>query len=366
MGGMLYCQCKDYLAAVPELAEINRKLSETYAAHIFYYLNRTALLQQIDIALTQADIPYFIVKGSEIAQFYPVPALRTMGDTDIIVHEEDRPRAGEVLESEGLENLCKGDWEWKFRKGDLLFELHGHLLYDEKSNRPEDIRFVDTAWSNMQERTDSGTKYTLSWEFHFVFLILHIRKHFIYSGVGFRQFMDFSTLVRAKRNEIDWTSVRKMLTKLGMMDFTVRCMSCCEKWFHVEMPFSDRRLDSAFFERSEDILFRNGVFGKTSEGEKNLQTYEIISASGSRKRAEFRAGLRNLFPSYIKMRRVPYYAFVDGRPWLLPVAWLYRFLRAVRYGTFSGIASSEQAIQISDISDERLEKRGSLLRQWGL
>ena len=41
-----------------------------------------ALLEQIEKAFTEVQIPYYIVKGSEIARLYPVPALRSMGDTD--------------------------------------------------------------------------------------------------------------------------------------------------------------------------------------------------------------------------------------------------------------------------------------------
>ena len=38
---------------------------------------------------------------------------------------------------------------------------------------------------------------------------------------------------------------------------------------------------------------------------------------------------RLLFPSYNNMRLIPYYNFVDGKPYLLPIAWLYRFIYCV-------------------------------------
>ena len=368
VGGMLYHQCKDYLAASPELAAVNQRLSEVYAAHTFYYLNRMALLEQIEKAFTEAQIPYYIVKGSEIARLYPVPALRSMGDTDIVVHGADRPRAHDVLRSLGFENENQGEWEWRYHKNRIEIELHAHLLYSGSLKNNVDLSFVDTAWENMQQRPDETEcrKYELNWEFHFVFLLLHLRKHFIYSGVGFRQFMDFAALVKSKGAQMDWESVGRTLTELGIMEFAERCMSCCEKWFCIEMPFSDHEPDAAFAERSEEILFQSGVFGKVEDGADNIKMFEIIRADGDCGKAKVRSISRSLFPPYLQLKRISYYSFVDGRPWLMPVAWLYRFLRAVWKRLFSMKPEAEPTDASSEISAERLQERSSILKQWGI
>ena len=33
-----------------------------------------------------------------------------------------------------------------------------------------------------------------------------------------------------------------------------------------------------------------------------------------------------LFPSYKKMKNIPYVKFIDGRPYLLPFGWVYRII----------------------------------------
>lgn len=38
-----------------------------------------------------------------------------------------------------------------------------------------------------------------------------------------------------------------------------------------------------------------------------------------------------MFPPYEDMRKIEYYFFLDGRPWLLPAAWIYRCYYCVKH-----------------------------------
>ena len=77
--GIVYMQCG--FPPVPSMAE-------AYSAATFYYANRTRLMAKIAAALTEQEIPFFTVKGLNVAKYYPVPALRTMSDCDIVVPPE--------------------------------------------------------------------------------------------------------------------------------------------------------------------------------------------------------------------------------------------------------------------------------------
>ena len=57
------------------------------------------MMDEIESAFTQAKIKFFAVKGLEVAGYYPVPTLRTMGDCDIIVHESDRVSCHSTLQT---------------------------------------------------------------------------------------------------------------------------------------------------------------------------------------------------------------------------------------------------------------------------
>ena len=42
--------------------------------------------------------------------------------------------------------------------------------------------------------------------------------------------------------------------------------------------------------------------------------------------SNFMTKLTLLLPSYKKMKNIPYVKFIDGRPYLLPFAWIYRII----------------------------------------
>ena len=63
------------------------------------------------------------------------------------------------------------------------------------------------------------------------------------------------------------------------------------------------------------------------------------------------------------MRYVKSYAFLDGRPWLLPAAWIYRFYRSIRYRLG---AKGRNLVSNAFIPDEKLDARLDELKKWGL
>lgn len=80
---------------------------QSYLKSISDYVNRMQLLNQLISCFNAESIPYFIVKGAYVAPHYPVPALRTMGDCDIVVYSEDKERAALAFERLGfIDSVC--------------------------------------------------------------------------------------------------------------------------------------------------------------------------------------------------------------------------------------------------------------------
>ena len=95
--GIVYSQCKYFMP--PEACG---RCKDGFKASLFYYVNRKQLIRNILEAFSVNDIPVFTAKGLEVAKYYPVPGLRTMGDTDMIVHARDRERAAKILTDLGF------------------------------------------------------------------------------------------------------------------------------------------------------------------------------------------------------------------------------------------------------------------------
>lgn len=347
--GILYYQCKQFVPT-----NIKSRLAELYASNLFYYSNRERQFKEIEIAFDQEQIPFYTVKGMNVAKAYPIPALRTMGDCDIIVHPNDKEKAHEVMLSLGYKNQLQRDQEWAYFKNKLEFELHDHLLYNELVNSQVSKDFTDLAWDYVH-LDESGHQYELDWSFHFVFLILHLKKHFLNSGVGFRQFLDLTVV--AKEWPIDWKWTSDILTNLRLLKFTKVCSSLCEHWFDVKMPLSIE-LEDDFVEAATDKIFENGIFGFDDEQNRGNDRLNTIRDKG-----KIGTILGRIFPSYKNVRYVPHYSFVNGRPWLLPIVWLYRLVRGIVVGKGTdGLELIENAIN----SDDDVNNREAILKRWGL
>ena len=103
VSGIVYAQCKKPL------------FRHAYYGAIADYLKRKEALALLERTLRDNDIDFFLVKGHVVAEYYPLPALRTMGDVDVVVHPEDRERVRDILLELGFTtDGVMGAFEWHF------------------------------------------------------------------------------------------------------------------------------------------------------------------------------------------------------------------------------------------------------------
>lgn len=354
--GIVFYQCKQFLP--PDVADLlNRKFSAT----LFYYKNRERAAKDIGKAFDKASIPFFIVKGMNIAACYPIPLLRTMGDLDIVVHEEDKTKADAVLLTMGYSGGEKvPDYDWGYNRNKIHVELHHQLFYVEPGrNKTSRIQadFFNQCWNYVVNGK-------LDWNFHFLFILAHLRKHIVNSGAGFRMFMDVAAVIKNDPG-LDWPWIEEKLESLYMGEFSKICFDLCERWFGVKPPIPYEAINEEFAEEATEKIFANGIFGFNDKSNKNnVAINSIIKNGKARKLSRVQMVLRYMFPSYIHMRYIPYYHFVEGRQWLLPIAWIYRFIRMLA-GKTDSLSHLLDNVKVK-ISDEEIDTREKEMRRWGL
>ena len=314
--GIVYYQCKHLMP--PKIMEVFGKKA---SATLYHYGNRKAALRDVVKELHNTDIAHIVVKGFSVAEYYPIPALRTMGDCDIIVHRKEMPAAMNVMRSLGYQGIDndKAD-SWECVKNRITFEIHDRLVSSVDFLKPEQERFFN-------EYDTYVVDGILNWNFHFLFLIIHLRKHFMNSGVGIRQFMDLAVLVK-NCHELDWTWIEERLIELELLRFTESCFYLLTQWFGVEPPIHCDyvNMEHGFYEKITEKILQNGVFGAGDT--QNIGNYErnvLINSEGWMVFRRIIYLLRNIFPPYSYMRTYPGCNYVDGRPYLIIVAWLHRF-----------------------------------------
>lgn len=327
----------------------NISLKSAYAYAIYNYQKRMVILNQVGQLFQEAQLPYFFVKGIEISQYYPHPALKTMGDSDITVHLEDKERAANLLIQGGFfekEGDRKSNGEWHFYKESLLFELHHELIYGSEltgeTENDDFLEYFSNCWNHVEENR-------LSSNFHLLYLLIHLRKHFMNKGVGIRQFIDLAVFTKA---EIDWEWIILELERLRLYSFAQKVYGLIYRWWGIKTPITGE-IDESFYKRTTEMILSAGVFGSETDDGKNHRINQIRHG-----KTRFQLIKPWLFPTYEGMIKCRDYRALRGRRYLLPVFWIYRFI--TKFRKYQG-----GAVYLS-INKKEIEERNHIFEEWGL
>lgn len=361
VSGIVYYQSRG-LPGLP--GNVAKALKEGFFSDVYLSVNTDDACSRVMGLFDQEGIEYMPFKGMLIRDCYPHPELRTMGDRDILIHHDDRSAADAAILSLGYQRFVDNQAVWTYGKKLLVFEIHDVMFYEDLANRTDYREYFSHIWETASAVPDSGNpmRRVPRPEMHFLYIIAHTAKHVINKGVGFRAFLDMAFFARDSR-ERDWDWIRTELERLGLFEFTKACFTLCEEWFDVEMPFHREDPDPAWVLEMTEKVFRDGVFGlENKENAASKSAKEIRRSDKPYRETVLRLTLRRLFPPYEDMQLIPWYAWVDGKPWLLPAAWVYRWFYVLKYKRKAGRDLLLEPYE----KKETIENRQRYLQRWGL
>ncbi len=336
---------------IHKLTELVSQFKLDFYRQVYLYQTRTNTDHEAEVAL--ADFDYAFFKGRVIAEKYPEPNMRTMVDTDILVKEKDLDKISKRLELAGFEIVERYKEVLMCSKHALTYEIHTSLI----ENKPERLKYVkyfDDVWSHYKEG------HVLEKNFHFVYVFMHLRDHFIGCGVGFRQFMDIAVLTL--NENYDWDYIAKELDKLGLLDFAKKVLYLNKVWFDVDSPFPTCCVDDEFVSQATELIINHGVFGSVSREEDGFWISKYATEAGVEHReARILVFFRSLFPAYQTLTSLPYCRYVIGKKYLIPIAWLHRaIIRIPKH------AHREAFVHRVFCKNEKITDRIDTMRKWGL
>ena len=328
----------------------SRFLAETCLA-----VNRRIEMARISAEMDRQGIPFLPFKGWVVKNAWPVPELRSMGDVDFLIRPKDRSACDALMRALGFELLLKTAAVWTYARGSVCIEVHERMIYEPLLGQADHAAYFDRAWAFASPELDAS--------FHLLYLLTHLAKHITNKGMGFRAFLDLVFWCRERGDTLRWDWIRAQLAELRLLDFAQTCFTLCRAWFGVKLPLSDRELDRAFFKNVTEKAFSDGAFGlENAQNDDAALTKEIALAEQPFFLTALRMTLRRIFPAYEDMRMIPWYRFLDGRPWLLPAAWVYRWF----FCLFRKREQSGEILMEVFRKRGRIEGRMEQLRQWGL
>ena len=271
--------------------------------------------------LSQANIPYVILKGSASAAYYPDPSYRSMGDVDFLVRDVDLDRAGKVLEKQGLKPWDQDHISHIVYKGPRMhYEMHFNLAGTPDGVAGDLVReYTKDIFEKAQEKTvGTGTAMLPSPFHHGLILLLHTCHHLTGEGVGLRHLCDWAVFENSFSEEEFRDLFEEKLKRIGLWHFAQILTRASIKYLGAEEREWAMANEKVVDDLIEDILV-GGNFGK-KDYERSNQAY-IISSRG--KNGVGKTGIMK--QAIISLNNVVYTRWVFAKKWkiVLPLGWIY-------------------------------------------
>ena len=313
-------------ALTPADTEIKRKWKEAKEKAIRKVLlldnERREILKYMD----QQGIWHMSLKGSVLKDFYPGYGLREMSDVDILFDCRFREQMAEYMKRRGYEVVSYGKSNHdSYTKSPVYnFELHCALFGE--THDPLWQNYYHNVKGRLVPDKGEGCGFHFTDEDFYIYIIVHLYKHYMNAGTGLRGLLDIYVYIHAMEKSIDWEYTDRELEKLGTADFERTCRSLAK-----QLAYPGKCFQTLHTEETEllDLLSDSGTYGTNQIYVKRKMDKMFPD------KAEYRFIDRSL---YLWRRAFPgsewvcrYYPALEQHKWAIPFFYIYRILRVVLF-----------------------------------
>ena len=309
--------------AAGENAPLFAAIKQQVIGQVLNQTVRSAEFTDLYRRLRAAGLHPVVVKGQLCSRLYPLRDHRISADDDLFIPEGEFFACHEALLANGLTTDTPADElptadEVSYTKKDspLYIELHRHL-FDSAEDAHDELNhfFVDIA------PVEVDGFLTMPPHEHLLYLILHAYKHFVYSGIGLRQFCDIGLWARAYCDRIDWQRLHDQCAGVHAATFAAAAFRIARTYLDIDFDLPGLWVGDVDVEPLLHDTLCGGVYGSNSYTRLHSSTVTLNAVKASRT-GEKSSVLRTVFPkrAYLERR----YPYLKKRPYLLPVAWVQR------------------------------------------
>lgn len=301
---------------------------------LFRQQNNVKSVKRILNAAKEERLTLVLFKGCILADLYPRHDMRGSADTDMFVYEEDREQAFALMKKLGYvmdeEKSKKQVSVFRAGKREHVVEMHFRLWEDYHG------RNIDILHSMQLTNKESLIKLqicgmevtTLGIEQHLIFQIFHIVKHFFMESVGIRYLLDVSLYINRYIDKIDVAYFWEQMERMGYTGFCEQFFLLGIRWMNLDHRIMEGHKVS---EMKYQENFLMDFINMGTSGDELHGTFQIMGIMtpyfvGEQTMPESKKGtkLRILFPKAEAMRDE--FAYVKKYKFLLPIAWIHRFI----------------------------------------
>lgn len=264
----------------------------------------------------QNEIFALPLKGLALKRVYPKPELRSVGDLDFLCHAEQREKIRDCLCAVGYRAAkydC-GDEDTYYLSNGICVEIHIGVRADACS--PETEAYL----TNLEKFAlpCEGFRFVqrLPAEEHYIYIMLHLLKHFIGKGTGLRSILDIWTYRR--QIPMDEMRLAAAWKQFGLETFVSAVEGLAEAWM-------SGTATTGVQATLGEYIAGSGVYGNAQNRVNSMLTDAGAAVGGNK----LKYICKRVFWPY---RRMLYnYPVLKKAPVLLPAFWVHRLWSALRH-----------------------------------
>lgn len=263
--------CEEWQGEELDRAELKQieSISRTTVKQSYHLLFLTRDLVSI---LEKAGIPVLVLKGSGVAELYPVPELRKSGDVDVLIPGDRQEEAAELLAKRSfrVKESQHANHHLAFSSGDGIdLELHTMLaepFQDGRTNRCME-RLVSNCFARRQYRECLGVRLPLLDEpIQALQLLLHMLQHFLRAGFGLKLLCDWVVFWNREEAQEFVPEFLGLADECHVREFSDAVTMVCKEWLGLrkDLPMGHTR-DKKLTEEFLQDVFAAEEFGKADK-----------------------------------------------------------------------------------------------------
>lgn len=250
----------------------SNKFMNTAINQIVMQQQRTEQFLNIYQKLLNANLKPLVIKGLICRQLYPQSDYRCSSDEDIWIKPEDFNTCFQVLINNNFrctnKQLITDDFlntvqTINFTNNILTIEVHinpfGTL---DNLHKQMNSCFKNVFDDSIIIKVENQTIFTLNPTNHYLFLIIHLYKHFISAGVGIRQVLDILIFYQHHQKDIDNNKIKTILKALHINNLYNTIMQIGKKYLGFNLIPNNQTIKN--IDTLADNLIENGCFGTSN------------------------------------------------------------------------------------------------------
>lgn len=304
-------------------------------------------LEELIEAFTKAGIDCMPLKGSVIKNYYPNPDLRSMGDIDFLVREQNRQVVRDIMHSLGYIDDILDDGQVDGFKREKLVYVEIHYDFSAKSHAYHNLFTIN--WSKLQP-TETEHLFQMTFEDLYFFNVGHYAKNMHNQGMGIRSIIDVYVLWNNMTDE-QKCSVLDRFSNTELKEFNSKLLKIADIWFNAEV-------DDGMLDGLQQYLLNTETY---SNKKNEITMYAVYDNADD---SNFKYVLRKIFPSSDGLYRrfnIHHKCFL-----ILPFLWIERIFLQLFGNKLKWKKAKEQMDNFRIISNEDIEYQRKVRQDFGL